>query len=166
MGADSAFLIVGGLVAAFGIAMIAWHVAQSRRHAENRELSAGDRVFYERQYRRRMQTSALTVTLGAMLALCEQIPAFRASPIFASVYVLVLLVLSLWLILLALSDALASRTHMSRSLRRNRTARKALEEAAEELRRASERLDDDPDLRFRQGNGRSEGFASPSRRDR
>jgi hypothetical protein len=143
MQADSAFLIVGALVAFFGIAMIALHVVQHRRHAENLELDADERGFYERQYRRRMQTSALTVTLGAMLALCEQIPEFRASPVFATIYVIVMLLLSLWLILLALSDALASRMQMARSLRRNRNARKELEDAVERL-RATGSLDEMP----------------------
>lgn len=160
MDADNAFLIVGALVAAFGIAMVAWHVAQNRRHAENHELSREDQLFYDRQYRRRMQTSALTVTLGAMLALCEQIPAFRASPVFASIYVLAMLLLSLWLILLAFTDALASRAHMSRSLRRNRTARKALEDAIEEIRRASSQVDIAEDLRFRSHHDQSGDLVS------
>ena len=137
MQAGSAFLLVGSLVAGFGIAMIVWHVIQNRRHAENFSLNADELLFYERQYRRRMQTSALTVTLGAMLALCEQIPAFRASPVFATIYVFAMLLLSLWLIILALTDALASRMHMMRSLRRNRNARKELEAAAEALRESA-----------------------------
>lgn len=135
MATENAFLSVGIIVAFFGIAMIAWHVAQHRRHQENLELGAADQKFFDHQYRRRMQTSALTVTLGALISLCENLPVFRKSPVFATFYVMGLLLLSLWLILLAFSDAVASRIHVSQSLRKNRRSRQALQAAVEELRR-------------------------------
>ncbi len=135
---DYAFLCVGIIVAVFGILMIYWHVRQHRRHQENLDLSVEDQRFFDGQYRRRIQTSALTVTLGALLSLCENLPAFRTSPVFATFYVMGLLLLAFWLVLLALSDAVASRVHVSQSLRRNRRARQSLTEAIEELRLAQE----------------------------
>lgn len=135
---DYAFLSVGIFVAAFGILMIYWHVRQHRKHQENLGLSVDDQKFYDLQYRRRIQTSALTVTLGALLSLCEELPAFRESPVFATCYVIGLLLLALWLILLALSDAIASRIHVSQSLRRNRKARQSLSAAIEEIRSAQD----------------------------
>ena len=135
MATDYVFLSVGSIVAFFGIAMIGWHVRQHRRHLEDLELSAVDQKFFDHQYRRRMQTSALTVTLGALISLCESLPAFRESPVFATFYVMGLLLLSLWLVLLAFSDAVASRVHVSQSLRKNRKARQELQTAVDELRR-------------------------------
>ncbi len=135
MPTDYVFLSVGSVVAFFGIAMILWHVRQHRAHQEDLELSATDQKFFDNQYRRRMQTSALTVTLGALISLCETLPAFRQSPVFATFYVMGLLLLALWLVLLAFSDAVASRVHVSQSLRKNRKARQALQDAVEELRR-------------------------------
>jgi hypothetical protein len=135
---DYAFLSVGIVVAAFGTLLIFWHVRQHRKHQENLELSVEDQRFFDGQYRRRIQTSALTVTLGALLSLCENLPAFRTSPIFATFYVMGLLLLAFWLVLLALSDAIASRVHVSQSLRRNRRARQSLSDAIEELRSAQQ----------------------------
>ncbi len=135
METDNVFLSVGVVVAFAGMLMIAWHVRQRRQHRKDADLSPTDRLFYEQQYQRRLQTSALTVTLGALLSLCENLPAFRQSPRFAAGYVLALLVAACWLILLALSDALASRVHLSQSLRRNRRARQALQESIDQVRK-------------------------------
>ncbi len=143
MATDNVFLSVGVVVALFGMAMIGWHVAQHRRHQEDLDLGSNDQKFFDNQYRRRMQTSALTVTLGALISLCENLPAFKQSPAFATFYVMGLLLLAFWLILLAFSDAVASRVHVSQSLRRNRRARQALHEAVEELRR-SQQIDPRP----------------------
>ncbi|MCA9066612.1 MAG: hypothetical protein KDA96_26275, partial [Planctomycetaceae bacterium] len=123
------FIAVGAIVAGFGVAMIVWHVIQNRRHRDNPDLSEDDRRFYGQQYKRRLQTSALAVTLGALISLCETLPAFQSSPLFATVYVIGLIMICLWLILLALSDAVSSRIHVSQSLRRNRKNRQALQEA-------------------------------------
>lgn len=135
METDNAFLAVGVVVSLLGIAMIVWHVRQHRRHQEDLELNSADQKFYDHQYRRRMQTSALTVTLGALISLCENLPAFRQSPVFATFYVMGLLLLSFWLVLLAFSDAVASRVHMGQTLRKNRKARQALQDAVDALRR-------------------------------
>ena len=83
---------------------------------------------------RRMQTSALTITLGALISMCDYLPQFRTSPGFAAAYVMGLLLISMWLVLLALGDAVASRVHMSQSLRKNRLTRQALQDAIDELR--------------------------------
>jgi hypothetical protein len=45
-----------------------------------------------------------------------------------------LLLLSMWLVLLALGDGIASRVHMSQALRKNRLTRQALQDAINELR--------------------------------
>ena len=46
-----------------------------------------------------------------------------------------LLLLAMWLVLLAMGDAFASRVHLRQSLRRNRQTRQALQEAIDEMRR-------------------------------
>ncbi len=136
--AASTYLLFGSLVSSAGLAMIFWHVVQHRRYLEDDSLSSRDQRFYDQQYRRRMQTSALTVTLGALIGLLGYIPALEASPVFATVYVMGLLLLSLWLILLALSDALASRVHSKRVFRRQKQLRDSLQEALMELRSAND----------------------------
>lgn len=124
----------------FGIAMVAWHVRQHRVVIHDAGLSPADFKFYESQYRRRMQTSALTITLGALIAMCDYLPQLGASLGFAAGYIATLLLLSMWLVLLAIGDAFASRVHMQQSIRRNRQTRAALQEAVDELRRQQEYL--------------------------
>lgn len=145
MATDYAFLSMGVVVALFGIAMICWHVLQHRRAQEDLELSTQDQRFFDNQYRRRMQTSALTVTLGALISFFENLPPIRQSPILATFYVMGLLILAFWLVLLAFSDAIASRVHMSQSLRKNRRARQALQDAIDELRRSQQLDNSRPD---------------------
>lgn len=139
MSTNFIFLAVGALVWLFGIGMVGWHVRQRRRALNDVGLAPADLKFAEQQYRRRLQTSALTITLGALIAMCDYLPQFRTSPGFAAGYVATLLLLSMWLVLLAIGDAVASRVHMSQSLRRNRQTREALQEAIDEIRREQAR---------------------------
>jgi hypothetical protein len=131
--ATTTYLLFGSLVSTAGLAMIVLHVMQRRNHLDDETLSESDRRFYGHQYSRRMQTSALTVTLGALIGLCGYIPALATSPVFATCYVLGLLLLSLSLILLAMSDAIASRVHSGRVNRRQQKMRESLQEALMEL---------------------------------
>lgn len=128
------FIGVGALVWLFGIGMISWHVYRRRLYLSDTGIQPTELKFLEQQYRRRMQTSALTITLGALISMCDYLPQFRTSPGFAAAYVMGLLLISMWLVLLALGDAVASRVHMSQSLRKNRLTREALQVAIDELR--------------------------------
>ena len=133
------FILVGAFVWLFGIAMVILHVRQRQRAVSDAGISSAELKFVEQQYRRRMQTSGLTITLGALIAMCDYLPQFRTSHTFAAGYVVALLLLSMWLVLLALGDAFASRVHMTQSLRRNRQTREALQEAIDEMRRQQAR---------------------------
>ena len=138
MATDYLFVGVGALVWFIGIAMVAWHVRERRRVSADSAISPSELRFCEQQYRRRMQTSALTFTLGALISLCDYLPQFRTSAAFAAAYVVGLLFLCMWLVLLALGDALASRMHMSQSLRRNRQNRQSLQQAIDVIRQQQE----------------------------
>jgi len=131
--ATTTYLLFGSLVSTAALAMIVLHVMQRRNHLDDETLSESDRRFYGHQYSRRMQTSALTLTLGALIGLCGYIPALAKSPVFATCYVLGLLLLSLSLVLLAMSDAIASRVHSARVNRRKQKMRESLQEALMEL---------------------------------
>jgi len=130
------YLAFGSLVAAIGIALVCFHVHAHRQHQRDSQLSDIDRRFFEAQYSRRMQTSALAVTLGALIGLCGYLKAMEDSPVFATVYVFGLLGLAMWLVLLALSDALASRVYASKLHRRNHKMQKSLQETLAEVRQA------------------------------
>lgn len=135
MGTTFVFITVGAFVWLFGIGMVAWHVRQRQNAVNDAGLPPAELKFVEQQYRRRMQTSALTITLGALIAMSDYLPQFRSSPGFAAGYVATLLLLAMWLVLLAMGDAFASRVHLQQSLRRNRQTRQALQEAIDEMRR-------------------------------
>ncbi|MEQ9407906.1 MAG: hypothetical protein RIK87_09260 [Fuerstiella sp.] len=130
-------LAFGSAVAAVGIALVLFHVRAHRRHLADDELCDADHQFFEHQYARRMQTSALAITLGALIGLWGYLlRVFERSPIFATCYVIGLLVLTLWLILLAISDAIATRIYAGKMDRRHRQARQSLQQALDEVRQA------------------------------
>ena len=135
---ESTYLWFGALVSGVGTGLIVLHVIQHRRHRDDPGLAKADREFYDLQYRRRLQTSTLAVTLGALIGLCGYLRALEQSPVFATCYVIGLLLLSLWLILLALSDAVATQVYSSRVSRRQRKLRQSLQEALTELRNAND----------------------------
>lgn len=130
------YLIFGAIISAFGIALICFHVRAHRRHLSDKQHTEADMRFYQHQYFRRLQTSTLAVTLGALVGLCGYLKTFEESPVFATVYVIGLLLLAMWLVLLALSDALASRVYASQLSRRNQTMQKSLQETLAEVRQA------------------------------
>lgn len=130
-----AYLVFGSLVAATGIALVLSNVRTFRRHQNDSELSDADRQFFTSQYARRMQTSALTVTFGALIGLCGYLK-FEQMPIVSTCYVIGLLLLALWLILLAVSDIVASRVYAGKLDRQNRLMRRSLQQALDEVREA------------------------------
>jgi hypothetical protein len=130
------YLGFGSIVAAMGIALVCFHVRAHRRHRIDNDLSESDRRFFAHQYARRMQTSALTVTLGALIGLCGYLRVFEESPVFATCYVIGMLMLALWLILLAISDAIASRVYAGKVERRHKRVCKTLQQALSEVRQA------------------------------
>lgn len=128
-------LAFGSVVAAVGIALVLFNVRAHRRHQANGDLSEADHQFFDNQYARRMQTSALTVTFGALIGFCGYLQ-FEESPIFATCYIIGLLVLALWLILLAIGDVIATRVYAGKLDRRHRAVRKTLQQALDEVREA------------------------------
>ena len=128
-------LAFGSMVAAVGIALVLFNVRAHRRHQSDKDLSEDDHQFFDHQYARRMQTSGMTVTFGALIGYCGYLQ-FEESPIFATCYIIGMLILALWLILLALSDAVATRVYAGKLDRRNRAVRKSLQDALNEVREA------------------------------
>ena len=132
----STYLGFGSMVSAVGIALVLFHIKSHRSHSTDESLSETDHRFFDHQYARRMQTSALTITLGALIGLCGYLKVFEDSPIFATFYVITLLLLALWLILLVVGDAIATRVYSSRLDRRHRDVCKSLQQALAEVREA------------------------------
>ncbi|MCA9083780.1 MAG: hypothetical protein KDA81_06980 [Planctomycetaceae bacterium] len=137
MSGPTVYLAFGSLISLVGIIFVAIHVRQHYSPRTERQMKDETEAdFLARQYARRMQTSALAVTLGALIGLFGVLRPVQESPVFATVYVIVLLLLSIWLVLLALSDAVASRIHTSRQFRSNERAQRSLQQALADVRKA------------------------------
>ena len=132
----STYLGFGAVISAVGIILVIVHVRSHRQHRKDSALTDADRKFYDRQYSRRLQTSGLLVTLGALIGGCGYVKALETSPVFATIYVIGLLLLTMWLVLLAMSDVLATRIYISQLNRRSHNMQKSLEDALGEVREA------------------------------
>lgn len=135
MNPNSLPLWFGAFLWMFGVSMVVAHIIQRRSSLYRAAQEGGDVQFVERRYRRRMQTSALTMTLGALIVLCDYLPPFRTSPGLAAGYIVAMLLLSIWLMLLAVGDAMASRVHFAQAMRNNARTRQSLQATLDEMRR-------------------------------
>jgi hypothetical protein len=103
----------GLLLCALSAGLIAWHVRAWKR-LQGAEIEPGERNFRRRQYRRRMQTSAMLGVLGAAIFIGQLLMIWVTSQAFLVVYWGGVVVLVLWLALLALADMAATGFYYSR----------------------------------------------------
>jgi len=124
-------------------AVLAWWHLRVRRGHRRSELPEVQYNFYRRQFRRRIQVSAMLGLLAVMLA----VESWLTQPLIEVLVGAGMLLLLLWIMLLALVDALATRIHYDR-LRGDHLVERAKLEA--EVRR----------LRGVGGNGKPRGETS------
>lgn len=105
-----------GIIASAGL-LIAWH-RRTWRAAESAPLDEKERVYRERQYRRRMQTAVMLGLVGLVMLAGNWIAQPGVDVVFAIGYWVVLLVLLGWILLLTLIDYTSTRLHFGR-LQRN-----------------------------------------------
>ncbi len=79
--------------------------------AQMAEMAAGELDFYRRQFRRRIQTSALLGILAVMIFLGELLALWVNSHVFFFIYWAAALVLVVWVALLAAADIWATQYH-------------------------------------------------------
>lgn len=127
---------VGISVFACGCLLWSW---QKRQQTNSANESDVDRPFRQQQKLRRTQTAAVMASLGLLILLSDFLPLVTRSASAAAWYILAMLFLAVWLLLLGLGDALASRIHLGRSLRRDRQTRNSLQETLAEYRERSQR---------------------------
>jgi len=114
---------VGLSAFAGGTVVALWH-ARRRRQPAPSECSPEDRLFRSQQYLRRTQSGTLLAVLGLLIFLSDFLPLVTRSARVATIYVMFILFLGLWLVLMGLADAMASRAAFRRSLRQQRMARR------------------------------------------
>jgi hypothetical protein len=115
------------LVSAAGLMI--WHV-WAWRWSQRQDLGPKERGFRWRQFRRRIQTSAMLAVLAVVLF----IESWVASPVFKLAMGVGMLVLVCWLAALAVADFVATRHHLSRLQDGNLVEQVKLEAEAKRLR--------------------------------
>jgi hypothetical protein len=99
------------LLAALGL--MYWHLLSWRR-LQTAELALGDKDFYFRQFRRRIQTSAMLGILALGLFVGELLTWWIKSELFFIVYWGATLLLVVWVALLAAVDIWATQYHFGK----------------------------------------------------
>lgn len=134
-------LIASG-VSLFGGLLMWRHQTQWNQQQADERIEPAERRFLHRQYRRRMQSSAMIAILGCILhASNEHLVAWHKAPAGFFAYVCLMLILVAWIVILAIGDLLASQIVHRSALSRLQEQRQELEQAVNELRRKRERTD-------------------------
>lgn len=130
-------LIFGLLLAGGGGLMLWTHVRTWRSRRGDESLTDNDRQYYRRQFRRRLQVSALVVVIGIMLPIGDLEAPWRDHPGGWAVYWYVVLGLALWIMFLAFGDLVSTRSYSQAAMARLREQQRALEQEAARLRARS-----------------------------
>ena len=111
-------VVVALLLCGSSAGLIAWHIRAWRR-LQGREIGEGERNFRRRQYRRRMQTSAMLGVLGAAIFIGQLLMIWVPSQRFLVVYWSGVVLLVFWVAILALADMTATGFYYSREKNEN-----------------------------------------------
>ena len=99
------------LLAAAGL--IVWHV-RTWREARSLELPPKARDYHRRQFRRRIQCSAMLAVLAVMLFVGQWVKLPLLPPLLVVCYWGIALLLVVWLALLAVADIIATKYYFGR----------------------------------------------------
>lgn len=129
-------VLLPGAVIALGLGLLISHLRTWR--SKRRELAAGDEFrYHRRRFLRRMQTSAMLALAGAALFVGQLIPPHVWPSLFVFFWCGVALLL-VWVVVLALADAAATRAYLGRLQRQRNAERSVLEQELIRLRRRSQ----------------------------
>jgi UDP-N-acetylmuramyl pentapeptide phosphotransferase/UDP-N-acetylglucosamine-1-phosphate transferase len=106
-------IIVSAILLVAAIVMIVSHIRTWRRFRDA-ETNDEDRDYRWRQFRRRMQTSAMLGLIGVATLVGYILTLWLNSPLFTGIYWLVVLLVVLWTCLLALADVWATKHYFGR----------------------------------------------------
>lgn len=127
--------VIATSVSVFGGLMLWRHQTLWTRQQSDPQIEPGERRFLAGQYRRRMQSSAMIVTLGLLLhASNEHLVNWQNAPAGFFVYVCTMLGLLAWIVFLALTDFIAAQVTHQLALSRLHQHQQQLENTIAELR--------------------------------
>ena len=136
---------VGGILIVLGATMMLSHLRTWKRRRGSDDLSHQDLSHYRSQFRRRMQASGMIALLGLLIAVGDVLPLLQKNPVLATVYWLGVLILTAWVVLLGLSDALSTRLHARSALRDLQQQQRTLQRELARLRRHTNGKDERSD---------------------
>ncbi|MGO9109618.1 MAG: hypothetical protein ACLP9L_10315 [Thermoguttaceae bacterium] len=93
--------------------LIAWHIRAWKR-LQHADIDQSERDFRRRQFRRRMQTSAMLGLLGVAIFIGQLLLTPATSRLLLVIYWSSVLVLLLWMAILAVADMAATSFYYSR----------------------------------------------------
>lgn len=97
-------------VIASAAGLLWWHVHSWKRHQHD-AVTPRDLDYHRRQFRRRMQTSAMLAILGLGIMIGRLLMLLPGAAMFITIYWCGVLALLGWIALLALADVWATRQH-------------------------------------------------------
>jgi amino acid permease len=109
----SAVIAISTVFLLVSVGLLVSHV-RSWRQYQQQELSPDERNYRWRQFRRRMQTSAMLGLMAVALAVGYVLTLWLKSGWFAAIYWSAVLFMVLWIALLAMADIWATKFHFGR----------------------------------------------------
>jgi hypothetical protein len=103
-------VLMSVLLLSAALVLMFWHL-RSWRSVQLDDLPPNEMDYYRRQYRRRMQTSALLGILAVAMVIGELLTRWVSSQLFIFIYWAATLVLVVWVALLAAVDIWATKYH-------------------------------------------------------
>ncbi len=136
MNDDLVMEVVGGGLIVLAVLTIWAHLRGWRGEREDASLDPVEFHYLRRRVRRRIQTSVLMASLGALVALHPVvIPAPKDAPRLFAVWWIAALLIAGWIILMALADMLSTRAHSQVTLSRLQLKQRQLHRELESLQR-------------------------------
>ncbi len=128
-------LIFGGFLIALG-GFLLFSQKKANDSLSDQNLPEQELNFLRRRSRRRMQVAGMILLIGIMIPVGDSLIPWGQALVTFAVYCVICLGLGFWIILLALADIAATRTHTSIELTRIQIQQQNLEQAAKQLREA------------------------------
>jgi hypothetical protein len=105
--------LVSSLLVACAAGLMVWHVG-AWRAAGRGQWDAAEHDYRRRQFRRRMQTSAMLGVAGAAIFVGQLLVPWAGSALFTVLFWGGTVLLLLWIALLAVADIVATKYHFGR----------------------------------------------------
>ena len=111
------------------------HVIARRKQLADQSLDEQEHAFLDRRYRRRMQTSIILLIIGILIPIGDQWLPWERAPGWFTIYWVVILLATMWVVFRAIGDLALTRFHSRASLARVRQKQRELQEELERIKR-------------------------------